>query len=65
MESVYLFDDASVDIANGRYIVIGEDGKALVQSNDFSAVVDAARAKGERHPAVVDLEMTRDFIHVY
>ncbi len=65
MEPVYLFDDTGVDIANGRYIVLGDGGAVVAQGDDFNAVVDAARAKGERHPAVVDLEMTRDFIHVY
>jgi hypothetical protein len=65
MESVLLYDDDSVDIANGRYIVLGKGGKAVAQDDDLHAVMEAARAMGIECPAVVDLEITRGGIHVY
>ena len=65
MESVLLYNDTGVDIANGRYIILGKGGKAVAQDNDLHAVIKNARAQGIECPAVVDLEMTRDHIHVY
>ena len=65
VKSALLLNDDSVDIANGRYVVIGEGGKAVVQNDDFSAAVDAARAMGITSPAVVNLEMTREFIPLW
>ena len=65
MESVLLFKDEGVDIANGRYIVLGKGRKAVAQNDDLHTVIEKARAQGIECPAVVDLEMTRDHIHVY
>ena len=65
MEEAYLFDGEGIDIANGRYIVLGEGGKPVAQSDDFSAVVDKAWAKGITHPAVVDLEITLGYTYVF
>lgn len=64
MESVLLYNDAGVDIANGRYAVFGGGGKLVAQDDDFDVAVKSARTQGVECPAVVDLEINKGKLHV-
>ena len=64
MEAVLLVDE-TVNAANGRFAVFGDDNSLVAQGDNFSDVVDKARALGNTCPAIVDLSFTREHIHVF
>ena len=65
MDDTCLFDAADVDYAKGRYIVLGEKRKPILQGDDMKAVVEEAWAMGITHPAVVDLNITLGITYVF
>jgi len=65
MDEVFLIDDTKVEFAKGRYAVFGDDNQLVAQDNDLDTAMSAARAKGARHPAIVNLDMMREQTYVF
>lgn len=65
MDDAYLIDDSGLDIAKGRYAVFDDAGELAAQGDDLDAAMSAARAKGAKYPALVDLELTKDRTYVF
>lgn len=64
-DEIYLIDNSGLNIADGRYAVFGDDGELAAQSDDLDEAMAAARAKGVKVPALIDLELAQDNLYVF
>ncbi len=64
-DEIYLIDNSGVNIADGRYAVFGDDGELVAQGDDLDETMTAARAKGVKIPALIDLELAQDKLYVF
>ncbi len=65
MDDVFLIDDSKYAVAEGRYVVFGDNGEFVVQGESLDEVMDRAKAKGVKVPAIIDLELTQDRVYVF
>jgi len=65
MGEVFLINETKLEFVKGRYAVFGDDNKLVAQNDDLDAAMSSARAKGVRHPAIVNLEMMREQVYVF
>ncbi len=64
-DEIFLIDNSGVDIAGGRYAVFGDDGELAAQGDDIDEAMAAARARGVKVPALIDLELAQDTLYVF
>ncbi len=65
MDEEYYIDDTNIDRSKGRYAVFDDDGELVAQDDDLNVATAAARAKGVKVPAILDLELAEDKVYVF
>ncbi len=64
-DEIYLIDNRGLKRADGRYAVFDDDGELAAQGDDLDETMAAARSKGVKVPALIDLELARDNLYVF